>query len=457
MLFKPTTRYFVALCAVVLLAPLGAASGTTSVLSPAGIAHPGGDDGNLYEDPSTFIDGQKIRITANFPSSAANEMVTLFKAPIGSDDFTSTGLTDKANKWGNAYIDGYAVNGDQKLFARSSSGLVTEVDTLNPQPLGACPDTGNFYISPSTVAEGQMVKLTGNFPSSDAKRTVTFLRKLGSGDFEPIGSSVANSYGNAYLKDHQVAAGAQTLFAYIAAKNTCTEKHEITPVPSSALLDPNFTPAGSNGDDARAKASFAPADNGAKTELQVKTIKDGVWKTIETSSQNSSGETTFYISDPLEVNHQYRAVSNGIPSTNSVIWAGPLLDKDTGLATVHFNSNDGESVNTRTKYFKGEFAMKAGANFPECEDEGIFKGPGKEEIAEMKGRGNYSWSFPKKSFSLKLDDKNNLCGLGSSKKWAFVANDYDRSLIRNTMASWVGHEVRATSAGRHRCDRSTCT
>ncbi len=56
----------------------------------------------------------------------------------------------------------------------------------------------------------------------------------------------------------------------------------------------------------------------------------------------------------------------------------------------------------------------------------------------MKGRGNYSWSFDKKSFTVKLDSKANLCGMGNSKKWALVANHYDKSLLRNTVADFLG-------------------
>ena len=231
-----------------------------------------------------------------------------------------------------------------------------------------------------------------------------------------------------------VAFCAAVLMAPLGAAATTTA---FTPV-SISQLDPTFTPAGSEGQDARAKATFDPATPGASASLQVKSLKDGSWYTIETSQQDSNGVASFYISDPLEMKHEYRAVSNGLTTPNSVTWAGPLLDKDTGVATVHFASKEGDSVNTRSRWFNGEFAMKAGPNFPECENEGRFKGAANQEIAEMKGRGNYSWGFEKKSFSLNLDDANNLCGLGSSKKWALIANHYDKSLIRNPMASWVG-------------------
>jgi len=204
-------------------------------------------------------------------------------------------------------------------------------------------------------------------------------------------------------------------------------------------LNPISLQTGSGSHDA--KATFAPINTGAKTELQVKTIKNGTWKTIATDTQRASGHTYFSISDPLEVQHQYRAVKGGI-ATNTVNFAGPFSDKNTGLATVYFNSNDGEAVNSRDNYVKGEFAMKgatsSNSQVSQCDNEGILQGAGQQVKAEMKGRGNYSWSFPKKGFTLKLDKGKNLCGMGDSKKWALIANDYDRSLLRNSVAYELG-------------------
>ena len=199
-----------------------------------------------------------------------------------------------------------------------------------------------------------------------------------------------------------------------------------------------------NGHDA--KATFSPIDAGAKTELQVKLIKGGAWKTIATDKQRASGHTYFQIKDPLEVEHQYRArAANGV-TTNTVTFAAPLASKNTDVPTVHFNSNDGEAVNTRDKYFKGEFSIKAGkadqnkdGSVETCSAVAPFE-------AEMRGRGNYSWSFPKKGFNLKFpkaddDGKYDLCSMGKSRKWALIANDYDRSLLRNSAANFVGKQM----------------
>ena len=218
---------------------------------------------------------------------------------------------------------------------------------------------------------------------------------------------------------------ALTTFALLASVSSATA--------ASAVLAP-ITGSGKT-----VTATFSPAVSGQKTSLQMLTIKTTEtnetttpsWKTIATSTQSSSGKTTFSVSDPREVSHQYRAVS-GSTTSNIVTFAAPLPSKATGLSQLYFNSYEGNSVNTRDRWFEGEFSMTNGAG---C-------GPvPKTPKARMKGRGNYSWGFAKKSFSINLKDGLNLCGLGKSKKWAIVANHYDKSLLRNTVAGHVGQAL----------------
>ena len=203
---------------------------------------------------------------------------------------------------------------------------------------------------------------------------------------------------------------------------------------NTAVLNPIQT----NGSAARATAKYTPANPGALTRLQYKTIKDGTWKSADTSTQRSDGTTTFDIADPLEVEHEYRAVGEGGYNSNIVKYSRPLVDKNNDVPTVNFNTNDGESVNTRDKWFKGEFSILSGTT-DQNKDLGLENcGAVNKVDGEMRGRGNYSWSFAKKGFNLKFDDSLDFCGMGKSKKWALVANHYDRSLLRNSAAGFVG-------------------
>ena len=57
-------------------------------------------------------------------------------------------------------------------------------------------------------------------------------------------------------------------------------------------------------------------------------------------------------------------------------------------------------------------------------------------LETIKGRGNSSWDsaqqiFKKYPYSLKFDEKVKVFGMGKSKKWALLANNFDQALIRD--------------------------
>lgn len=59
-----------------------------------------------------------------------------------------------------------------------------------------------------------------------------------------------------------------------------------------------------------------------------------------------------------------------------------------------------------------------------------------EFSAEMgiRGRGNSTWSFPKKPWKVKLKEKASLLGMPADKEWCLLANYADRTLVRNIVA-----------------------
>ena len=66
---------------------------------------------------------------------------------------------------------------------------------------------------------------------------------------------------------------------------------------------------------------------------------------------------------------------------------------------------------------------------------GDFEGSG-----AVKGRGNTSWTYPKKPYSIKLDSKTSLLDIPKTKKYAIIPSYYDGSLMRNfiTYKIWQG-------------------
>lgn len=55
-------------------------------------------------------------------------------------------------------------------------------------------------------------------------------------------------------------------------------------------------------------------------------------------------------------------------------------------------------------------------------------------IASIKGRGNATWGWWKKSYSLNLSDQADLLGMGQAQRWILLANGYDSTNLRNKMA-----------------------
>lgn len=60
-----------------------------------------------------------------------------------------------------------------------------------------------------------------------------------------------------------------------------------------------------------------------------------------------------------------------------------------------------------------------------------------EVKTKIKGRGNYTWKWPKKPYALKLDEETEVLGMPAHKRWILLANWRDRTLLRNDAAFWL--------------------
>lgn len=61
---------------------------------------------------------------------------------------------------------------------------------------------------------------------------------------------------------------------------------------------------------------------------------------------------------------------------------------------------------------------------------------------KLRGRGNTSWSFPKKPFQLKFNEPHEVLGMPYSKKWLLMAHYSDKSLLRTELAFDLSRESR---------------
>jgi len=207
------------------------------------------------------------------------------------------------------------------------------------------------------------------------------------------------------------------------------------------VVEPALLSVANSGASAVWTANFDSSLRNASVTLQVRTIVTTMttevtaptWVAVGAAKTlNTSGDTTFTVANPLEVQHAYRAIitSTGFP-TNEVTYAAPRVSPGTGLPTVYFDTNEGGVIKDTDTYLEGRFTMTASAAFPQC-------AAVTSALMKAQGRGNYTWTLAKKPYNFSLDKKTDLCGMGSNKKWALIANHYDRSLLRNSVALHLG-------------------
>ena len=79
---------------------------------------------------------------------------------------------------------------------------------------------------------------------------------------------------------------------------------------------------------------------------------------------------------------------------------------------------------SKEEYSKGTLQI-------ESTNENFQLGPKK---VKLRGRGNTTWSFPKKPFQLKFEEPFEVLGMASARKWLLMAHYSDKSLLRTELA-----------------------
>lgn len=98
----------------------------------------------------------------------------------------------------------------------------------------------------------------------------------------------------------------------------------------------------------------------------------------------------------------------------------------TGLPVLIINTDDAMGISDKKTWKKGMLISENTPAAPICDS------------VSIKGRGNASFKYPKKSFTLKFEHKQSLLGMPKHKRWVFQANYHDRTLMRNALTFHLG-------------------
>jgi len=103
------------------------------------------------------------------------------------------------------------------------------------------------------------------------------------------------------------------------------------------------------------------------------------------------------------------------------------------LPLLRLSTTSGADVTSKEVYVPGSYILR---------DE-----HGQELLSgatEIKGRGNFTWTLPKKPYHIKLAASTSLLGMPANRHWVLLANYVDKTLLRNDvtfqLSRWVGME-----------------
>lgn len=105
------------------------------------------------------------------------------------------------------------------------------------------------------------------------------------------------------------------------------------------------------------------------------------------------------------------------------------LDKFTGLPIVYLNTN-GQPINSKDDYRTGNIIIDGNYDYVNLSSTAM----------KIRGRGNSTWGIhPKKPYQMNFDNKTEFLGMPKDKKWIFLADYSDKTMIRTKIAFEMGY------------------
>ncbi len=217
--------------------------------------------------------------------------------------------------------------------------------------------------------------------------------------------------------------------------------HSITPIQSSVTLEENgsadmefmvYEPGYSFNHDVSSPdcaVSLRYQDGSEPTEFNITSIK----------STDIHGKYSAVIVDlgtDDDYNEEVRFVMT-LPQ-GTMVYSKPITVKSrnsdgrpkirTGLPVVYVDTEDGKDIVSKEDYLHAVLKINGMGKFEDLE----------EVTCSIRGRGNTTWTWPKKPYLIKFDKKQSIFGLPKHKRWILLANFMDRTLMRNLIAYKIG-------------------
>ena len=101
----------------------------------------------------------------------------------------------------------------------------------------------------------------------------------------------------------------------------------------------------------------------------------------------------------------------------------------TGLPVINLTTDNGNAITNREDYTTGTVSVFGNGVVSDLDN----------MTMEIRGRGNSTWGMPKKPYQMKLSSKREFLDMENDKKWLFLAEYADKTMLRNQIAYEMGY------------------
>ncbi len=174
------------------------------------------------------------------------------------------------------------------------------------------------------------------------------------------------------------------------------------------------------------------ADNKIKGNVPFNVSLDELVATFEHTGVDIKIDGVSQVSDVTTNNYQEILTYTIAAADGTTATYEAEIIRFTGLPLVFITTDNEEPIDSKEEYRKGNIQIIGGSGFENLDVE-----------MKIRGRGNSTWWIGqdgKKPYQMKLNDKSEVLGMPKDKKWIFLAEYSDKTLVRNRAAFEMGYK-----------------
>ena len=146
----------------------------------------------------------------------------------------------------------------------------------------------------------------------------------------------------------------------------------------------------------------------------VEVFADGYEKENTTYTLKWNGDRFKSGTSTVTITARDKTISFDIVTENKLV--------ETGLPVVYIETDHRQTILSKLTYINAKMDIVNN-------DRTVYSGS-----MQIRGRGNATWTYPKKPYKIKLDAKASLLGMDEDRDWVLLSNYCDKTLMRTSIA-----------------------